>query len=781
MRAARRRQAALNRPSYDLMGDIEMLRQQAADGISKGARGVEEGFDYFFGPTGIGPKLNSVNELTNPIIDLHDAGAATSTAFDSTLPADVRRDAAMRAVVNTASAGAPMMAGKLIGAPVKSILSDTLTNVGMPRAESMTDALKRVSFGDNAPLMPKVGDFVADESGSVDIPMLTSAHRAVPADFLGATIKPTVADLTRAGGQYTGINASKIDEPMNMYGGPAYPLLQSSRDANLAWAVDGKSVATKKTNAQPDLFSIHAMNPNSHRSNATVTEAYTKTLAAHARDGRIAPQDMATIDARVRARGSSPDPALQPLSDFVGFADPNVGTWLREASFEARKAVMDVANSAEVGKMDGTPNVEQILDATRASEYAGAGNRDVVGFIQPDWDKGIVDLEEAGLPVHPSYKYGLHGQSAGEFDSFLRPETMYPEFFDSRGEINVGGNRRAFDMSLPMKEITGTDVRRMEDALTAQHVPNLSPVDTRLITNSLNDNWRLSGVKKADGGIAPQQYVDAILDSPYAASLDKMDAKSLNADIKSGKLRAFQLGDDPVYFSLETDPYNAYIPNMEPVDGVPDIGITRVVSNANSSGMAAPAAISKAIEEGATTLTAFAVPSKRAPSGFLPKYYAEFGFEEKGRIPFDEGMFIADNGGGDAGRRALADIKDVWKRDGWDGETMPDVVGMRWSGDNARRTEYASAIRGGRTADAGTGENFSPLGKTSRPAGQQPAATVRSGQVDGRRDIGQPRNDNGTRISDKYRDGIRLLGDLTDKELKNKWVPSGDIPMLRGQ
>jgi hypothetical protein len=76
-----------------------------------------------------------------------------------------------------------------------------------------------------------------------DLPAGARPGRDTPVgqDELGRTVYRTAI-----GQQYT------MPEPM--MGGPRYPLLQSSQQAGLAWAVQGKSIGTKKAGSGADLI-----------------------------------------------------------------------------------------------------------------------------------------------------------------------------------------------------------------------------------------------------------------------------------------------------------------------------------------------------------------------------------------------------------------------------------------------------------------------------------------------------------------------------------------------
>lgn len=604
------------------------------------------------------------------------------------------------------------------------------------------------------------------------------ARRITPQDLRDARIIPTVADLTRAGGYYTGIDASKIDVPEPMRGGPGYPLLPSSQEAGLAWAVQGKSIGTKKAGKGADLIAVTAMNPTSHQSNISFINSLIKTTEAYIRDGRIQDTVLDQLDAAVRKAGSGGDANLVGLEGFPGFRSPNLDEWVNNASFQQRSRIADIISNKEMQAM-GLPNVNRVLQETVDPKYAGANPRDTLLFIEPDFSAPPVDLLAEGLPVHPSYRYGIRGRVFGALDQNISTFEMFPDFW---GEKNINafgegfnkGGRRAFDMSLPIQEVTGEQVQNLERIMTMEAAKNtnLSAIDTRILVNSLTDQWKPTTTSVKAGGASPQAFVDAIQNNKYRPALTNYTRQEVKAGARSGDLVAYQLGDDDVFFALDSKPdYSWAGVDMQPGDKA----IVGVVSNApGSKGTAAPSVIAKALDEGANMLDAFAVPSEKFPNGFLPQYYGEFGFEEVGRVPFDKEMYIADHG-----EQAYEDLLDAWRSDGWDESMgMPPVIVMRWSGSDADRAATSAGIRGaGSPSHRADTEGF--VAEAEGSAGRVSDEAI-SGEPSGvgRRDTGPVGTGDGLRLSGRARAGSESLLGLTPEQLRNRGIPEDQIQQL---
>lgn len=607
---------------------------------------------------------------------------------------------------------------------------------------------------------------------------LAEAPRITPRDLEGARIIPTVADLTRAGGYYRGIDASRIDVPEPLMGGPGYPLLPSSQQAGLAWAVQGKSIGTKKAGKGADLIAVTAMNPTSHQSNISFINSLIKTTEAYVRDGRIPETVLDQLDVAVRNAGAGGDPNLVGLERFPGFRSPNVQEWVNNATFQERSRIADIIANKEMQAM-GLPNVNRVLEETVDPRYAGANPRDTLLFIEPDFSAPPVDLAAEGLPVHPSYRYGIRGRVFGALDQNISTFEMFPDFW---GEKNINafgegfnkGGRRAFDMTLPIQEVTGRQVEELERIMTmeAARGTNLSPIDTRILVNSLTDRWRPTTTSVKQGGASPQAFVDAIQNNKYRPALTNYTPQEVKAGARSGDLVAYQLGDDDVFFAIDAKPdYSWAGVEMQPGDKA----LVGVVSNApGSKGTAAPSVIAKALDEGVNILDAFAVPSQRFPDGFLPEYYSEFGFEEVGRVPFDREMYVADHG-----EQAYQDLLETWRSDGWDESMgMPPVIVMRWSGTDADRAATIAGIRGA-GAPSNRAETLGIVSAAERPAGRVADPSVPQGAAGvGRGDQGQAGAGDRANLSRRAREGAEGILGLTPQQLRNRGIPEDQIQQL---
>ena len=607
---------------------------------------------------------------------------------------------------------------------------------------------------------------------------LAETPRITPRDLEGARIIPTVADLTRAGGYYTGIDASRIDVPEPLMGGPGYPLLPSSQQAGLVWAVQGQHIGTRKAGSGADLIAVTAMNPTSHQSNISFINSLIKTTGAYVRDGRIPSTVLDDVDATIRSAGVGGDQNLSGLERFPGFRSPNLDEWIRNATFEERSRIADIIANKETQAL-GMPNVSRILQETVDPRYAGANPRDTLLFIEPDFSAPPVDLAAEGLPVHPSYRYGIRGRVFGALDQNISTFEMFPDFWGERNVNAFGpgfnkGGRRAFDLSLPIQEVTGRQVEDLERILTmeAARGTNLSPIDTRIVVNSLTDRWRPTTSPVTQGGASPQAFVDAIQNSKYRPALTNYTPQEIKAGARSGDLVAYQLGEDDIFFALDAKPDYSWAG----VDMLPDDkALVGVVSNApGSRGTAAPSVIAKALEEGTTILDAFAVPSQRFPNGFLPEYYGEFGFEEVGRVPFDRDMYVADHG-----EQAYEDLLEAWRSDGWDESMgMPPVIVMRWSGSDADRAATAAGIRGAGAPSHRAGTE-GLVAEAEGLAGQLSDQTLPQGAPSvGPGDTGAAGTGEGLRLSGRARRGAEGVLGLTPEQLRNRGIPEEQIQEL---
>jgi hypothetical protein len=149
----------------------------------------------------------------------------------------------------------------------------------------------------------------------------------------------------------------------------------------------------------------------------------------------------------------------------------------------------------------------------------------------------------------------------------------------------------------------------------------------------------------------------------------------------------------------------------------------------------------KGIEEGVTALDAFKVKSASKPDGLLPSIYATFGFEEVAEVPFDPKYFDD---------QQLADLKAVWKRQGWnEADGYPSVAIMKWKGDDAIRPEATRRFILESQEGLGIGSGTDVAGLEASQS-RLPDGTVAGNQSDGRTGQGDGRADPG-RYGDRAR------------------------------
>ena len=744
------------RYARDIMGDTSPTSQNILDGLGLAdltplgaVFGVEEG-------AGTAVEGYEQGDPLKMGLGVAEAGLGVAEAFPLTRPI---------------AEGAGVLAREVYSSPY---MADA---IGTLRGIRDFDADFLLGRGDPAMAQGVGADVVG---GAPDIPDQTpvDAPRITPKDLEGARIIPTVADLTRAGGFYKGIDSSVVDVPEVMMGGPGFPLLPSSQENGLAWAVQGKSIGTKKAGSGADLIAVTAMNPTSHKSNISFINSLIKTTDAYVRDGRIGENVVSALDDAIRQAGAGGDQALVGLADFPGFNSPNAQEFINNASFQERSRIASVIGTKEMQEA-GAPNVNRVLQETVDPKYAGANPRDTLLFIEPDFSLPPVDLAAEGLPVHPSYRYGIRGRVFGALDENISTFEMFPDFW---GEKNINafgegfnkGGRRAFDMSLPIQDVTGKQVENLERIMTMEAASRtgMPAIDTRLLVNSLTDNWKPTTTPVKAGGASPQAFVDAISNNKYKPALTNYSPQEVKAGARSGDLVAYQLGDDDVFFALDSKPDYSWA-GVDMQEG--DKALVGVVSNApGSKGTAAPSVIAKALDEGANILDAFAVPSAKFPDGFLPQYYGEFGFEEVGRVPFDRDMYVADHG-----ELAYEDLLEAWRSDGWDESMgMPPVIVMRWSGSDADRAATSAGIRGA-GAPSHRAETGGFVAEAEGSAGRVPDETVQPQPTSvGRGDTGQVGTGDGLRLSSRAREGARGILGLTPEQLRNQGIPADQIEQI---
>ena len=524
-----------------------------------------------------------------------------------------------------------------------------------------------------AQFMPDVA--VNDEGGTVwrtlqDAPVITLK------DLKGRKVFAAFADLTSAGKIYRGIDSSEIAVPVETHGGPEWPLLQAEKvgEETNVWSNQGAGVSAIKARRANEgaIMLVAAMDKNAHVSNTETATAVIATNAAYARDGRITPENLATLDNSIR----------REIEDFPGIESPSIMEYVNKLPFQGAKSRARIAEILESKKSQdlGAPNVQRILDEVRSDQYDGLRIGDAVLAIELTPGATAVKLGEQGTLKHPSYQYGLRGRVIGRFARPININSIFDDFYAQRradGKPELG-DRRAFDLAKPVQEIT--------DAI-ASRIPGTpyrsfrSPRHAQLINIAKNDSWKSSEQTVKAGGVSPAAFIDALNASPAKLALDRYTLKGLQEKLEAGDMSIYQLADAQVFFGIKQgDPASAY--GQDPAAfgfGPNEKTLSLVLNNERKTGGMADAIVMKSLQLGVTALDCFAVKSKKYPEGVLPTLYEAYGFESAGSLPFDPQFYS---------KTELADLKKYWKSTGWDeGLGLPEIVLMKWKGNNELRTK----------------------------------------------------------------------------------------------
>jgi hypothetical protein len=605
-----------------------------------------------------------------------------------------------------------------------------------------------------------------------------------PQALVGKRVFPIFADLTKAGGAFEGIDASRLDEPEPMFGGPGYPLLPESQQHGLGWAVEGKGRGSAKIRKDADYVIVSAMDSNTHQSNASFANALMKNMAAYVRDKRLSPDNLARIDDMIRAPSEQAE--LQALQEFPGFAHGKAFDFIRSLSFEGRKRIAQVLESKAAQEL-GAPNLDKVTRATLDQEFAGTPSRHAMFVLEipkGSEDEQLVHLQSAGLPEHPSYQYGIRGRVVGKFHTPVAPEILFKDWFDKANaeaaQKAAAGQRtnvrRAFDLAMPVVTVS----QEVADMLPRHPRHIQSGKAAQMALAAFNDQWHDTHTPVNKGGLGPAEFSQALKNSDYASTLSQYSIPEIREMAKTGQFSGFKLKGGEVYFGLKrgtnyADEYGFSHPDLSDNE----TALVSVVNNEpGAKGIGGAPVVLKAIQHGATALDCYAVPSQQHPSGFLPRFYEQFGFEELGRVPFDPQYVSA---------QQLEDMKHVWTKDGWDPNMgFPPLVIMKWRGsDDDRAGAVRRFVEEGRQRDRAR-NNFSDVGSAAgapeQGAGPDDAASQgRGGQGDDGGDRGGLRADRRPRPADRFTRTLAEIKQLSPPELAHYGIDPADVELARSR
>lgn len=485
--------------------------------------------------------------------------------------------------------------------------------------------------------------------------------------------------------------------------------------------------------------------------------------------------------AEAQAKVEDANPGDKSLSKWPGFGDAQAASEFidrNKTTFGQRQRLADVIALKEAQAL-GTPNVEAILNELRDKDYDNMEWGDSIMVIEFDKNDSLVRLGTDGTKEHMSYEWGIRGKVVGKLARPVNYTLIWDDFFKERRAqhsmfmeaarkeakrlkkdfLNLtdeefkkikktleekqelkpaleGGDRRSFELGKPVQVITQEIADRIPQT---PHTAIKSPKHAQLVNAFLNDKWMSTDVAVNAGGLGPAAFLNALAADPNKVLLDEYTLQSIKKAKKESGLRIFQLGEprdmpgvkkentSKVFFGLKNgDPASAY--GLDPAAykfGPNEKMLTLVLNGERKAPGMAAAIMIKALEEGATSLDCYAVPSKKYPDGFLPSLYKQFGFEVVGTIPFSEEYHSATK---------LADMKKLWKDAGWD-ESLgyPPIALMKWRGTDEQRKglkdryieESTASILKGRTeqSDSAAGESVvldarqGDAGEGARPDG----------------------------------------------------------------
>jgi hypothetical protein len=642
----------------------------------------------------------------------------------------------------------------------------------------------------NAPAAPKPWDAWKNTNYQSwdDVPTIN------PQELVGKRVGSLLADLTRATGNFTGIDSSQLADPEPMLGGPGYPLRPETQKHKLGWAVQGKGKGTAKLNKDFDYIAVHAMNPDSHLSNASLSNSIIKNMLSYVRDKRLTPENIAAINNLVKT--PSEDEKLSQLQEFPGFEHPNVMPYMKGLNFESRKRVAQILSQNEAAAQ-GAPNVDKITRNTLDPNFAGVpyGNALFLLEMPKGSADALVHLQKSGLPLHPSYDWGMHGRIVGKFAHPVAADVLHKTWFDEQNEINKTkvtpkgkppNLRRSFEYALPVTKIT------QEIADQLPHAPKdiQSGKAAQLALNAFNDKWHDTDTAVNKGGVGAADFSRALRNSDSSSTLSQYGEEDIKNMRKEGKFTGYKLKDGEVYFGLKKgtnyeDDYGFSHPDLTPNE----TALVSVVNNeAGAKGIGGAPVVLKALKHGATALDCYAVPSDKHPTGFLPDFYSHFGFEELGRVPFDP-KYVTHNPDGTPkplGQQQFSDMKHEWSKAGWDEKRhpMPSLSIMKWRGNDADRSDavrrYVTQSAEGYRSGSDRQYVGRATGAVQQGAGQGAGApSGQRGVGNGSGNLGPVGANNAPRPADRFTRTLTAAAGLSPVEARHYGVNEQDVAQAR--
>jgi hypothetical protein len=579
--------------------------------------------------------------------------------------------------------------------------------------------------------------------------------------LLGEEIVFIPADRMATGIVYEGLAEAPIAQPRGLRGGQLFGTTKESVEQGLGFASLDEAIAKRISQSGAKYGIIGAMDTASQLSNRDMANIVAQQVQAYIREGKIPSGNVSKLTNLIKNRGLKSKQTLDKaklegkkagsgvldtakLANIPDINSPEIFDWLDSQTFETRKQFAKTLNQAGSRNL-GAPSIDRILSETIDPMQAGALPLQGNVLVRLTGEAPIDVAKEGGIP-HPSYPIGILGEPVAQIKYGVRGEDLFSEKVAEW--LEGGGNpsrlQRFMNMKLPTTTITP---EKLQIFPTGEPSAITSARQARLLVDFMNGNWRKTTEPVNQGGVGVAEILTSYGNNRLSETLTPYTKKELTDGAKDGSLVFYGLGKEnqgKIYFGLKKntdykDLYGIDNPKLTPNE----VGIVGVMNNElgqAGASLGVPTSMLKAIEEGATVLDAYAVPSKNNPKGFLPEYYGQFNFEEVERIPFDE-KYVRDPKFGGSERKYKALINQ-WKKSGWD-ESMgnPDLVIMKWKGEDGTRTttvrDYVEQNKGrfGReTADLVSGARGGLGGRSSeslQTQQQSSGASIGSGNRGG--------------------------------------------------
>jgi hypothetical protein len=169
---------------------------------------LNEGADYFLGPTGIPDRLRSVGELLNPVAAMEEASVQAGRAADPELPGRERLGAAGMSAANVAMFGIPGVLAARGFMPTTEAVAETLTGIGAA-SPSVQEAVRIAVERANQPgQMPTLYSNPIPGIGDNGGPPIEEPYNPLP--DLGSRALTAAENLPQARGTYGQMRAQIV-------------------------------------------------------------------------------------------------------------------------------------------------------------------------------------------------------------------------------------------------------------------------------------------------------------------------------------------------------------------------------------------------------------------------------------------------------------------------------------------------------------------------------------------------------------------------------------------